>query len=110
MSAIDHDGARTAAVNLGHPFVIGIVRFERCTQCLVLLVGGFVFDFHIDQATHRQDAKRSVVGVFGVIHSAQQPVALHVGVELLHKFVGDFIEFGVFQVVATAQLQEGGGQ
>lgn len=53
MSAIDHDGARTTAVNLRHPFVVGIVRFERCAQCLVLLVGGFVFDFHIDQAAHR---------------------------------------------------------
>lgn len=53
MSAIDHDGARTTAVNLGHPFVVGIVRFERCAQCFVLLVGGFVFDFHIDQTTHR---------------------------------------------------------
>lgn len=66
MSAIDHDGARTAAVNLGHPFVVGIVRFERCTQCFVLLVGGFVFDFHIDQAAHRQDAKRSPSSVYSV--------------------------------------------
>ena len=53
MSAIDHDGARTTAVNLRHPFVVGIVRFKRCTQCFVLLVGGVVFDFHIDQAAHR---------------------------------------------------------
>lgn len=53
MSAIDHDGACTTAVNLRHPFVVGIVRFKRCTQCFVLLVGGVVFDFHIDQAAHR---------------------------------------------------------
>lgn len=32
--------------------------------------------------------------------------ALHVGVEFLHEFVCDFIEFGVFQIVAAAQRQE----
>ena len=37
-------------------------------------------------------------GEFRVIHSSQQTVALHVGVEFLHEFVCDFIEFGVFQM------------